>query len=42
MQPKLHPSLQILLAEDDIDDRHFFDRAVRTLPFDIKLSTVDN
>lgn len=46
--PKLHTlkpetqkiHLNILLADDDIDDRFFFAKALKELPFDADLSTV--
>lgn len=33
-------SLNILLAEDDMDDRYFFEQAIKELPEKIKLSSV--
>ena len=38
MPEKLH----LLLADNDIDDRFFFDRTLKALPFDIRLTTVDD
>jgi len=37
-----HPSLNILLADDDIDDRFFFDKALQEIPLATSLSTVNN
>jgi CheY-like chemotaxis protein len=34
--------LNILLADDDMDDRIFFDKALREIPVATKLSTVNN
>ena len=34
--------LHILLADDDMDDRIFFDKALREIPITTKLSTVNN
>ena len=34
--------LHILLADDDMDDRTFFDKALREIPITTKLSTVNN
>lgn len=32
------PPLHVLLAEDDIDDRFFFNKAIKELPFDTQLT----
>ena len=34
--------LHILLADDDMDDRTFFDKVLREIPITTKLSTVNN
>jgi CheY-like chemotaxis protein len=34
--------IDILLADDDMDDRFFFNKALQALPFSIELKTVDN
>jgi CheY-like chemotaxis protein len=35
-------SLNILLADDDVDDRFFFGMALKALPYTIDLTTVEN
>lgn len=35
-------ALRILLADDDRDDRFFFDKVLRALPFPTKFETVDD
>lgn len=43
MKPKLqHTSLNILLADDDKDDRFFFAQALKELPIPTKLVTINN
>lgn len=42
MNEKPSRSLQIILADDDIDDRFFFDMALKTLPIETKLITVND
>jgi CheY-like chemotaxis protein len=43
MKPKKpNAAINILLAEDDIDDRFFFEKAVNQLAFEIKLETVND
>jgi CheY-like chemotaxis protein len=37
-----HTPLNVLLADDDVDDRFFFDKALKELPFDCNLKTVNN
>lgn len=37
-----HTRLQILLADDDRDDRYFFDKALKTLTIPTTLKTVDD
>jgi CheY-like chemotaxis protein len=37
-----HTALNILLADDDVDDRFFFDKALKELPIDCHLKTVSN
>jgi CheY-like chemotaxis protein len=39
---KQHAPLQILLADDDIDDRFFFDKALQEIPIETALVTVYN
>ena len=34
--------LNILLAEDDTDDRFFFDKVLQGIPIDTRLTTVNN
>ncbi|MGZ4037197.1 MAG: response regulator [Bacteroidia bacterium] len=34
--------LNILLADDDVDDRFFFDKVLKALPIASRLATVDN
>ncbi len=41
-QTSSKPPLTILLAEDDIDDRHLFSEALKSLPIATKLITVNN
>jgi CheY-like chemotaxis protein len=38
--PQTHNPLNILLADDDIDDRYFFERVLKTLPVPTRLATV--
>ena len=40
--PDSNVPISILLADDDIDDRQFFDRALKGLPIPTILTTVDN
>lgn len=35
-------AVHILLAEDDIDDRFFFEKALKLIPIDTKLTTVND
>lgn len=35
-------SLHVLLADDDSDDRYFFDKALKELPFATQLTTAEN
>jgi CheY-like chemotaxis protein len=35
-------SLKILLADDDIDDRFFFEKALKDIPYPIKFTTVND
>jgi CheY-like chemotaxis protein len=37
-----HAPLHILLADDDVDDRFFFDKALKEIPIDTDLVTVYN
>jgi CheY-like chemotaxis protein len=37
-----HDPLNILLAEDDIDDRLFFDKAIKGIPLESHLNIVEN
>jgi CheY-like chemotaxis protein len=37
-----HIPLQILLADDDLDDRYFFDKVLNALPILTNLTTVDD
>ena len=34
--------LNVLLADDDIDDRHFFDKVLKSLPIRTQLATVED
>ena len=40
MKPEQQATLNILLADDDIDDRLFFDNALKELPISTHLTTV--
>ena len=42
LDDRIHIPLTILLADDDRDDRYFFDRALKTLPIRTQLVTVEN
>lgn len=37
-----HPPVHILLADDDIDDRFFFEKALRSLSIPTRLETVED
>jgi CheY-like chemotaxis protein len=38
----MYPPFHILLADDDEDDRFFFDRALKTVPIETQLTTVED
>ena len=40
MKPEQHAPLKILLADDDTDDRFFFNRVLKEIPIAIHLTTV--
>jgi response regulator RpfG family c-di-GMP phosphodiesterase len=40
--PQTPIPLNVLLADDDIDDRHFFDKVLKTLPILTQLATVED
>ena len=42
INPSSSKPLHILLADDDHDDRHFFNRALTSLPFHIDFKTIDD
>ena len=42
MKPELPAPLKILLAEDDSDDRFFFNKALKEIPIPTQLKTVHN
>ncbi|MEO5979810.1 MAG: response regulator [Chryseolinea sp.] len=35
------PIIHVLLAEDDVDDRYFFNKALKTVPFIVNLDIVE-
>ena len=39
---QINTPINILLADDDADEQHFFETAVKELPFEITLKTVKN
>lgn len=42
MKPVPQQPLNILLADDDSDDRYFFEKALKSLPFSTKFVTVED
>lgn len=42
MQNNTNTTINILLVEDDIDDRFFFEKALNEISLDTKLATVNN
>ena len=42
MDTEQRPPLNILLADDDADDRSFFEKALKEIPIDTRLTTVND
>ncbi|HVD99907.1 MAG TPA: response regulator [Cytophagaceae bacterium] len=42
INPSSSIPINILLADDDVDDRFFFNKALKTLPFYIQLMTIED
>jgi CheY-like chemotaxis protein len=40
--PTMHIPIEILLADDDSDDRFFFDKALKAIPFQTQLTTIED